>query len=176
VFSYAFLEHDVLKCSIGYVFNEVNLSCSLNINGQHAGILEANEVDAFQLPLGTNLLKFQEVNGNGNKRLTFEVKSTTQQLLTVCISKVQAASIAPVLRDARDGQNYNTIRFSNGQIWMGENLRYKPATGKSWCYDNSSSNCTNTADCMIGRQLNQYALRMAFTNSKGVSAITQYVL
>lgn len=41
--------------------------------------------------------------------------------------------------DNRDGQSYQAIQIGN-QIWMTENLNY--ATTNSWCYNNSSSNCS----------------------------------
>jgi uncharacterized protein (TIGR02145 family) len=43
--------------------------------------------------------------------------------------------------DSRDGKTYKIVVIGgrNGQIWMAENLNYQK--GKSWCYENNSSNC-----------------------------------
>jgi len=41
--------------------------------------------------------------------------------------------------DSRDGKTYLTTIIGN-QVWMAENLAFKPDSGNYWAYDNTSSN------------------------------------
>jgi uncharacterized protein (TIGR02145 family) len=42
--------------------------------------------------------------------------------------------------DSRDNRKYRAIEIGDN-MWMSENLDYKPKKGNSWCYDNDKSNC-----------------------------------
>jgi uncharacterized protein (TIGR02145 family) len=60
-------------------------------------------------------------------------------LLFVC-SKKSGQESPDTLADGRDGKTYRKVRIGD-QVWMAENLNYKPKTGRSWCYSNSDSYC-----------------------------------
>jgi uncharacterized protein (TIGR02145 family) len=87
----------------------------------------------------------QDVTISQNKPKWETVPVTTDTSLethdTLSVTTYALRVIFDTLTDTRDGKTYKTVNMPDGNIWMAENLDYKPKTGKSWCYGDSDSYC-----------------------------------
>jgi uncharacterized protein (TIGR02145 family)/uncharacterized repeat protein (TIGR02543 family) len=68
--------------------------------------------------------------------------TSTSSSITITMdgNKTLTANFAQVFTDTRNNKTYKKVTIG-GQTWMAENLNYQPASGNSWCYENSTDNC-----------------------------------
>lgn len=84
---------------------------------------------------GTNVHIWHDHNGASVEWYLIDVKSKN----AFNPDNVLKSGHKGAFTDKRDGKTYKTIAIGK-QIWMAENLAYKPSSGTYWAYNNDESN------------------------------------
>ncbi|MHC1704134.1 MAG: FISUMP domain-containing protein [Tenuifilaceae bacterium] len=82
----------------------------------------------------------QEINAS----IPIENPSSEKTIQADTNSTTQPDGTTDLFTDPRDGKTYKSVKIGS-QIWMAENLSYKPSSGLSWAYDNDQSNIAKYA-------------------------------
>ena len=106
--------------------------------------------------------KEQRLREAARKKEEEELRIKNEELRKKEEEQRRLEKLSAYFTDSRDGRKYRAVEVG-GRRWMAENLGYQPQSGKSWCYDDDSSNCdkygklydweTATAVCPAGWHL-----------------------